>query len=287
MLPQTIPASRPSDPFTASARWQREAIAQRHAEASAYLEDVFATPALRDIAAHTLALLALTPGEAVLEVGCGTGVFLPLLARAVGPAGRVVGLDLAPTFVAAARARIAAQGCAGAVTVEEGDAYRLPFPDASFDAAHCERVLMHLDDPTAVLREMRRVVRPGGRVLAVEPDWAGCRLDHPDGAALDLLRARSLGQRQPDAGLTLYRRLADAGLIGREVVPHPVPLTDLATLRLYGFTLQPGAAALVAEGQLTRERAETALAYLDEASAAGTFFACVTAFIGLGRVPAP
>jgi len=263
-------------------------VARQHDAVSAYLDDVFALPALRLVAARTMELLALAPGAAVLELGCGTGVFLPLLARAVGPAGRVVGLDHAPTFVAAARERVAAAGLAAAVAVEEGDAYRLPFPDASFDAAHCERVLMHLDDPDAALRELRRVVRPGGRVVAVEPDWGGLRLDHPDREALDLLYTRNLRRtRQPDAGLTLRRRFAQAGLAGCIPEPLATPITDIATLRLAGLDLRPAAEALVAEGRLDWARAEVALAHLDDASHAGTFYAHLAMFLAAGQVPTP
>jgi len=271
-----------------SADWQPEAIARRHGAVRAYLADVFATPDMRAIAARAMDLLALVPGSAVLEVGCGTGVFLPLLARAVGPAGRVVGLDHAATFVEEARRRVAADGLAATVTVEEGDAYHLPFPDATFDAAHCERVLMHLGDPTAVLREMRRVVRPGGRIVAVEPDWGGLRMDHPDREALDLLYARNLARtRHPDAGLALNRRFAEAGLVERAIVPLVGGGTDFALLRLFGLDLWPAAEALVAEGRLERGRAEAALAYLDDASRTGTFYASMVMFVAMGRVPVP
>jgi ubiquinone/menaquinone biosynthesis C-methylase UbiE len=285
MGPDTAAAPHATATRVGSADWQPETVAQRHDAVSAYLDTVFALPALRLVAARTLELLALEPGAAVLEVGCGTGVFLPLLARAVGPAGRVVGLDHAPTFVVEARARVAAAGLA--VAVEEGDAYHLPFPDASFDAAHCERVLMHLDDPDAALRELRRVVRPGGRIVAVEPDWGGLRLDHPDRAALDLIYARNLRRtRQPDMGLTLRRRFAQAGLTGCVPEPLAAPLTDSATLHLVGLDLRPAAEELVAEGRLDRARAEAALAYLDDASRDGIFYAHLAMFLAAGRAPA-
>lgn len=203
-------------------------------------------------------------------------------------ARRVVGLDHAPTFVAEARARVAAAGLAATVTVEEGDAYHLPFPDASFDAAHCERVLMHLDDPTAALREMRRVVRPGGRVVAVEPDWGGLRIDHPDRAALDLIYVRNVRRiRQPDLGLTLHRRFAQVGLAGCVPEPLTTPITDIATLHVAGLDLLPAVGELVAEGCLDRARAEAALAYLDDASRDGAFYAHLAMFLAAGQVPAP
>ena len=271
-----------------SAEWQPEAVTRRHNEASRYLDQVSATPGLRQVVTRALALLALVPGEAVLEVGSGSGVFLSPLSDAVGPGGRVVGIDHAPAFVAEARGRVAAAGLGASVEVEEGDAYHLPFPDASFDAAHCERVLMHLDDPTAALREMRRVVRPGGRVVVAEPDWAGLRLDHPDPETLGALYARYVAHiRQPDAGLTLYRRFAEAGLMGRTVEPIPLPMTDVALPRVYGLDLGSAAEALVAEGRLDRARATAALAYLDDASRGGTFYARIEMVLATGRVPTP
>ena len=278
---------QPSEPRrVGSADWQPEAVGRHHAEVSAYLDEVSATPLMRQVAARTLDLLALAPGQSVLEVGCGSGVFLPLLGRAVGAEGRVVGLDHAPAFVAEARARVAAEGLDGSVTVEEGTVYRLPYPDASFDAAHCERVLMHLDDPTAALREMRRVVQPGGRVVAVEPDWGGARMDHPDSESIDLLFARFVTRfRQPDIGLALYRRFAEVGLAEREVTPIVTAVTDIAALRLSGLDLRGPAEELVAEGQLDRERAEAALTYLDAASRAGTFYSYGGLFAAAGRVP--
>jgi ubiquinone/menaquinone biosynthesis C-methylase UbiE len=135
-------------------------------------------------------MLELEPGQAVLEVGRGSGVFLPALAQAVGKAGRVVGVDLAEPFFTQAQQRMGSAGLAGVVSVQRADACRLPFADASFDAVHCERVLMHLDDPDLALREMARVLRPGGVAVAAEPDRGGFRLDHADRAGFDVLYAR-------------------------------------------------------------------------------------------------
>src|SRR5262245_51957503 len=170
-----------------SDEWSATARGEQIEPLATFLDSQFALPESRQIAERTLALLNLTPGQSVLEVGCGNGVFLPLLAAAVGPDGHVVGIDHSPQFVVAAHERSVAAGFADVVTVQEADAYRLPFADATFDAAHCERVLMHLDDPTAVLREMRRVVKPGGVVVAVEPHWHGLQIDSPDAEAMELL----------------------------------------------------------------------------------------------------
>jgi SAM-dependent methyltransferase len=246
-----------------------------------------ATPKWREGAEHSLALLHLTPGQSVLEVGCGTGVFLPLLAAAVGPGGRVVGIDLSPQFVAAARERSTTAGVAEVVTVQEADAYRLPFGDATFDAAHCERVLMHLDDPTAALREMCRVVKPGGFVVAGETHWHGWQIDSPDPEAMDLLIDRLTAEvRQPRMGLTLNRRMHEAGLVGREMVPVTLVGTRYEEFTQFGFRPDGTAEALVAEGRIDRERVDALLGQLAQASAEESLtVAAVAYFIVAGRVP--
>src|SRR5260370_268760 len=82
------------------------------------LDQVSTMPLLREAANRSLDLLALSPGKRVLEVGCGSGVFLPLLAEAVGESGSVIGLDRAPEFVEQARQRTHATNC---IQVDEGD----------------------------------------------------------------------------------------------------------------------------------------------------------------------
>jgi ubiquinone/menaquinone biosynthesis C-methylase UbiE len=106
-------------------------------------------------------------GEAVLDACCGTGVVARLLIPLVGPAGRIVGFDLDPQMLEVAKA------LAPAVEWRQGDLQVLPFADASFDLAVCQQGLQFLPDKAAGLREMHRVLRPGGRiVLALWSDLA-------------------------------------------------------------------------------------------------------------------
>lgn len=111
---------------------------------------------------------AIRPGESVLDVACGTGVVARLAAGQVGETGRVVGLDFNAAMLEVARALPPAPGA----TVEwcEASAFEMPLPDASFDAVLCQQGVQQFADRLAGLREMHRVVRPGGR-LAVSV-WA-------------------------------------------------------------------------------------------------------------------
>jgi len=106
--------------------------------------------------------LNLGAGLSVLDLGCGPGNLLERLEGA-----RVVGLDLSDYLLAQARARVA--GRAG-FEVLKGDAEHLPFPDASFDRIVCSEVLEHIEKPDAAMREMRRVARPGARVVITVPN---------------------------------------------------------------------------------------------------------------------
>jgi putative ABC transport system permease protein len=105
--------------------------------------------------------LRLDRGSRVLEIGCGTGLNLPLLSEAVSPAGRVVAVDLTPEMLARARRRVREGGLSN-VTLLNGDAASLPFGDGSFDGVLGSLSLTVIDDPERALAECRRLLRPGG-----------------------------------------------------------------------------------------------------------------------------
>lgn len=126
-------------------------------------------------------LAALSDGEAALDLATGTGIVASAAARAVGSAGRVVAVDLSSGMLAAAAARLQREGFSTRVELRRGDAHALDLPDASCDAALCLFGLLHFPEPRAALSEMRRVLRPGGRLaLAVGSpppllSWAALR----------------------------------------------------------------------------------------------------------------
>jgi ubiquinone/menaquinone biosynthesis C-methylase UbiE len=111
----------------------------------------------------------LRPGMRLIDVGCGPGSITRGLAGRLAP-GEVIGVDLSKETLASARAEAAARGLEN-VRFEEASAYQLPFPDGSFDVAYAHQVIQHLGEPGAAMREMLRVVRPGGLIAVREVDW--------------------------------------------------------------------------------------------------------------------
>jgi ubiquinone/menaquinone biosynthesis C-methylase UbiE len=129
---------------------------------------------LADAQAALLAAAALRDGERVLDVACGTGLVSFAAARAVGASGEVLGVDLSGGMVDAARERGLQREVSNAAFVRM-DAEALALPDASFDVVLCALGLMYVPEPEQALREMRRVLRPGGRlVVAVWGERARC-----------------------------------------------------------------------------------------------------------------
>jgi demethylmenaquinone methyltransferase/2-methoxy-6-polyprenyl-1,4-benzoquinol methylase len=114
-------------------------------------------------------LVSRVPADAVrvVDVATGTAAVAIELARAV-PARTVVGVDQSPEMLAAGRARIEQAGLAPRIDLREGRAESLPFRDDEFDALTFTYLLRYVDDPAATLRELARVVRPGGTVAMLE-----------------------------------------------------------------------------------------------------------------------
>lgn len=157
--------------------------------------------------AAAVAEAGLRPGGAVLDLGCGTGRALPALRDAVGAHGTVLGADLTPQMLDAARDR--ARTCAATLLL--ADARRLPFADAGLDAIFAAGLITHLPDPAAGLAELARVTRAGGRLV----------LFHPSGrAALAARHGRTL---RPDEPLAEPVLRAVTGRTGWQLVSYDDP----------------------------------------------------------------
>ncbi len=223
-------------------------------------------PALR----HLLAAAGLPNARRVLEVGCGTGAILRTLT--MPPSGVLAGLDINRPALQLA------QQHAPAAQLTASDAHRLPYPDASFDIAFCHFVLLWLADPARGLAEMRRVVRPGGAVLALaEPDYSQ-RVDAPPEVA-------ELGQAQTEA---LRARGADPAVGGRLpalFAAAGLQLVDTGPLQTSSPAAEGEASTLRADlsGHVPAEQLARWLAQDAAAWAAGTRRLHVPTYYAFGR----
>jgi SAM-dependent methyltransferase len=156
-----------------NARLQRRVQRYGWDLAAADYEPLWQAP-LAEAQATLLEMASPAPGDQVLDIACGTGLVSFAAACRVGQRGQVAGIDLSERMVDAAERRASDRKLSNC-GFSRMDAEALAFPDARFDVVLCALGLMYMPDPKQALREMRRVLRPGGRVsLAVWGDRSKC-----------------------------------------------------------------------------------------------------------------
>ena len=213
-------------------------------------------------------------GERILDVGCGPGFFMAEILEEVGPEGRVTGVDTSAPMLALASARIGSRDNAELV---EAPATELPFDDGVFDAALSVQVLEYVDDVGRVLAELHRVVRPGGRVVLWDVDWATASMHSGDPERMRrVLEAWDRHLVHPSLPATLSRRLRDAGFGDVSLSAHAFATNGL-TPEAYGGSLV-GVISTYLAGLEDFPAAERA-AWADEQGALGAagdfYFACI------------
>ena len=185
----------------------------RHLSGVALLEDRATSPSYAGMVKTMLDVMAPAAGETILEVGCGSGALLRLLARHLGGANPLTGVDLNPFLLREAAVLAEEDGLAGRIDFREGNAERLPFADASLDHAYSVTVLEECDADLA-LREIRRVVKPGGRVGVIvraadmPHSW---NVELPEGLRTKVENRPPLVGPRGVADRSLYARMGAAG----------------------------------------------------------------------------
>ncbi len=211
-----------------------------------------------------LAPLALAPGQIALDLGCGPGYVAAQIARLVGPSGHVHALDVNAEFIARARAVAAEAGVAERVTLHHLTGERFPLADASCDRALAKNVLEYVPSADATLRELHRVLKPGGTLTAIDSDWAFVLIEPltPD-EVREIFSAAAPAFREPLIGRKLRGAFRRAGFndVRVDVVASPDdkghlrPIVEnmLGYARKFGTLSEPRCAEL-------RARVEAAIA---------------------------
>ena len=238
----------------------------------------------------SLNLLELRLGMRVLDVGCGIGIDLPSLADRVGVQGEVTGIDHDSDLVQVALQTIASDGRPN-LRVVQGDAEQMPFAGAQFDRVRADRVVQHILRPQRAIAEMWRVLRPGGILTMVEPDWRTIALypGSPAGGDDDRTLSRVL---------ECYQRRQAHALIGRQLhalLHQKQGVWEQIQIQVICFThtswpavdavLQITAAAstLIQENPMMKEEMDAWLYTIETAAQQGQFFASVPLFFASAR----
>jgi len=262
--PWTDPDSLPADEAIGLAR---------------FINERAAIPDQRQAHAGLVAALAPVPGERLLDFGCGTGVIARRLAEAVGPGGEVIGADISRVMLDFARS------CGGPphLRYAQYDGDRLPFPDGFFDGGGLARTLLHVAQPHETLVELRRVMRPGGRLVTLEFDWGTMAVDHSDRA----LTRRILDWRTDtiDGNNWMGRQVVGRCLAaGWQIDDIRVLVTvgrDAATTH-FG-SIRRCAELALQNGVIDQSEYDRWVGELDSRLAAGLFFASLNEYIVTAR----
>jgi ubiquinone/menaquinone biosynthesis C-methylase UbiE len=244
------------------------------------LEAAYLTTDVIEQRCQVLRSLGLTPGEHVLDIGSGPALLARDLASTVGETGRVCGYDLSEAMLEMGRRRCADQPW---VDFDQGDASKLPYEDESFDVVVSTQVYEYVPDIPGALAEVRRVLRPGGRLAILDTDYDSLVILTEDPARLArILDAwdehfvhaglpRTLGAQMRDAGFRLAERIA-IPMFNPEY--HRNAFSWHLTKMMAGFS--------AGRREATKEDAQGWLAELEELGRQGRYFYSLNRYLFVG-----
>ena len=233
---------------------------------------------------HANELLRLVPGSRVLDVGCGTGEDAITLADIVGPSGHAIGVDRSDTMIA--EAMKPAREAGSSVGFAVGDVYDLDFEDGYFDGARADRIFHHLEAPSDALRELLRVLKPGGHMVTFEADLDTIAIDSSDRAMTRKVvhYFADYGRTQGWIGRQLRRMYKELGFENVTVIPVGFVFSDLALITEM-FELQQNLDALKKRGDITPEDAQRWLDDLKDRDERGLFYTSIFTLMVFGTKP--
>jgi SAM-dependent methyltransferase len=222
------------------------------------------------------AALAAAPGERVLDVGCGPGFYCAELVEEVGPEGFVVGVDGSSQMLGLAARRC---GSFGNVVLRQADAASLLVAGSGFDAALCVQVLEYVSDVAPVVAGIYRALRPGGRVVVWDVDWATVSWHSLDPARMErVLRTWEEHLAHPSLPRTLAPALRTAGFEQIEMQAHSFASAEFDP-ETYGAALVAVIKSFVAgRGEVTEQEASAWAAEQQELGEQREYFFACTQF---------
>jgi ubiquinone/menaquinone biosynthesis C-methylase UbiE len=243
--------------------------------------DIQATmPGVRRLRTWAREVLAPKPGEHAVDVGSGTGDELQLLATAVGSTGAATGVEPNPALLAESIRRAEESGSTAKFV--PGNAFELPFDESTVDILRCERVWQHLDEPQRAADEVARVLRPGGRALVIDTDWATTIMHPGDLEVVEAMRQMWLKRfPNPFSGRKLAGQLSAAGLRVDDIGSQAL----IQDPRAIDTMLAAMTATASDQSFITEEQRDQLIGALRAGAASGDFHFSVTMFAVLASKP--
>ena len=246
----------------------------------ASLNRSYAAPEIVHQRARTLEALDIQQGEAALDVGCGSGFLSEEFCRRVGDGGRVIAIDKSAEMVDAARAR-----CAGHTefSAREGNVTLLEFSGQTFDLVACTQVLLYVADVEQAIKEMVRVLKPGGRLAILETDWrtAVMRTSHED-LTRAIYDAWDATVPSPNLPVRLKKLMQNAGIENIHVEGIPLVNTEFDTANFSVGSLDWLSGNAYKQGAISKEESKLWRDDLAALGQNGEYFFCVNRFLFCG-----
>jgi ubiquinone/menaquinone biosynthesis C-methylase UbiE len=227
--------------------------------------------------------LQLIPSSQVLMLGCGTGVEVRKLAARSNFTGKVVGVDISPALIEAARRFAVEEGVDKNVEFQVGDAQDLEYADDSFDVVIAHTLMSHLENPLAVIKEAARIVRPNCQIAIFDGDYASWTFGYSDSDFAKTMDETLIGfiVNNPRVMRTIPRLLSQAALKLEETTPHI--FTEVGTGRFFLGAAETYAPLIAQAGLLPADQVENWLAEQRKNNEEGTFFASGNYYAYLAR----
>ena len=230
---------------------------------------------------RTLTNLDLKPGEKVFDIGCGVGFLSYDMALLVGNKGEVIGLDKNAEMISGAKKRCKNLSQARFYV---GDATNLSERNQYFDAVSCTQVLLYVNDVSKVISEIKRILKPGGRVIIVETDWRGVVLNSmDDNLTRKIFSAWDSAVPSPNLPSHLGPLLKKNGFSKVEVDAVPILNTEYSS-RNFSYEMMKWISKNAVKQKVFNERERTHwISKLEELERSGSYFFCVNRFIFLAK----
>ncbi|WP_281268019.1 methyltransferase domain-containing protein [Methanospirillum stamsii] len=221
-------------------------------------------------------------GYTILDIGCGIGQDARNLVHLCSPEGNVIGSDISFSVLSKARNDYAGHN----ISFCQMNGQYQAIKDNSCDAIREDRVLQHVINPKQIIREMFRILKPGGRCVLFEPDWGAFLVDGYGSSRItrDILDFWSDKFACGHIGRKLRRMCLSVGFTDLVVIPKTYIFTDLAEAESI-FTLSENAKLVAISGIVTAGDAEEYIRFLCNRDKEGKFFCSFTGYLVSGKKP--